>query len=117
MITRLTSQESRRYDYTLILPDTLNYTTPRGTILAKDQMEALGMLAASLHGRMESVMEAHGATIGTLRGLYQSSQWMTDVRPVALRNGHYLPRLVDKGVPGIATVIDDVVEGFEDAVR
>jgi hypothetical protein len=32
MITRLTSQESRRYDYTLILPDTLNYTTPRGTI-------------------------------------------------------------------------------------
>ena len=49
--------------------------------------------------------------------LYQSSQWMTDVRPVALRNGHDLPRLVDKGVPGIATVIDDVVEGFEDAVR
>ena len=42
---------------------------------------------------------------------------MTDVRPVALRNGHDLPRLVDKGVPGIATVIDDVVEGFEDAVR
>jgi hypothetical protein len=34
--------------------------------LAKDQREALGMLAASLHGRMESVMEAHGATIGTL---------------------------------------------------
>jgi hypothetical protein len=25
--------------------------------------------------------------------------------------------LVEKGVPGIATVIDDVVEGFEDAVR
>jgi hypothetical protein len=49
--------------------------------------------------------------------LYQSSQWMTDVRPITLRNGHDLPRLVDKGVPGIATVIDDVVEGFEDAVR
>jgi hypothetical protein len=42
---------------------------------------------------------------------------MTDVRPVVLRNRHDLRRLVDKGVPDIATAIDDVVEGFEDAER
>ena len=27
------------------------------------------------------------------------------------------PGLIDQGVPGVATVIDDVVERFEDAVR
>jgi hypothetical protein len=36
---------------------------------------------------------------------------MTDVRAVALRNGDDLPRLVDKGVSGMATAIDDVVKG------
>ena len=32
-------------------------------------------------------------------------------------DGHDLPRLIDEGVPGIAAVIDDIVEGFEDTVR
>jgi hypothetical protein len=32
-------------------------------------------------------------------------------------DGHDFPRLIDQGVPGVATVIDDVIEGFEDAVR
>ena len=41
---------------------------------------------------------------------------MTDCGPVALRDGHDLPRLVDEGVPGVATVIDDVVERFEDSI-
>jgi hypothetical protein len=31
--------------------------------------------------------------------------------------GHDLPGLVDERVPGVAAVIDDIVEGFEDAVR
>jgi hypothetical protein len=39
------------------------------------------------------------------------------VRPVTLRDGHDLPRLIDERVPGVAAVIDDVVEGFEDSVR
>src|SRR6516162_2116344 len=35
----------------------------------------------------------------------------------AARNGHDFPRLIDKRVPGVAAVIDDVVEGFESSVR
>ena len=31
-------------------------------------------------------------------------------------DGHDFPRLVDERVPGEATVIDDIVEEFEDAV-
>jgi hypothetical protein len=31
-------------------------------------------------------------------------------------DGHDFPGLVDEGVPGVAAVIDDVVEGLEDAV-
>jgi hypothetical protein len=27
-----------------------------------------------------------------------------------------IPRLVDKRVPGVAAVVDDVVEGFEDPI-
>ena len=42
---------------------------------------------------------------------------MTDDGPVATCDGHDFPGLIDEGVPGIATVIDDVVEGFEDPVR
>jgi hypothetical protein len=47
-------------------------TWPMNRKLPKDQREALGMLAASLRGRMESVMEAHGVAIGTLRGLVRA---------------------------------------------
>src|SRR6266567_7665540 len=49
--------------------------------------------------------------------LYQPSQRVTDDRPIAVGDGHDVPGLIDEGVPGIAAVIDDVVEGFEDAVR
>jgi len=37
--------------------------------------------------------------------------------PVAEAEGHDAPRLVDEAVPGEAAVIEDVVVGFEDAVR
>jgi hypothetical protein len=39
------------------------------------------------------------------------------VRPLAQSDGHDLPGSVDEHVPGIAAVIDDIVVGFEDAVR
>jgi hypothetical protein len=37
--------------------------------------------------------------------------------PLAHADGHYAPRLIDEIVPGEAAVVDDVVIGFEDAVR
>src|SRR6266516_736403 len=49
--------------------------------------------------------------------LYQPSQRVTDDRPIAVSDGHDFPGLIDDGVPGVAAVIDDVVERFEDAVR
>src|SRR6266508_4650658 len=49
--------------------------------------------------------------------LYQSSHLVTYARPIAARDGHDLPGLIDKRVPGVAAVVDDVVEGFEDTVR
>jgi hypothetical protein len=54
---------------------------PMNMTLAKDQREALGMLAASLRGRMESVMEAHGVAIGTLRGLVRAGLATADRGP------------------------------------
>ena len=42
---------------------------------------------------------------------------MTGECPIAAGNGHDFPGLVDERVPGVAAVIDDVVEGLEDAVR
>ena len=36
--------------------------------------------------------------------------------PIAHADGHDLPGLIDELVPCVATVVDDVVEGFEDAV-
>jgi hypothetical protein len=36
--------------------------------------------------------------------------------PIAASDGHDFPRLIDERVPGVAAVVDDVVEGFEDAV-
>ena len=38
---------------------------------------------------------------------------MTDCGPIALRDGHDFPWLVNESVPGVAAVVDDVVEGFE----
>ena len=37
--------------------------------------------------------------------------------PFSCSDGHYLPRHIDELVPGEATVIEDVVVGFEDPVR
>jgi Transposase zinc-binding domain len=34
--------------------------------------------------------------------LYQSSDWVTDCCPVALRDGHDLPGLVDECVPSVS---------------
>lgn len=39
------------------------------------------------------------------------------MRPLAQSDGHDAPGLIDEAVPGEAAVIDDVVVGFEDAVR
>ena len=39
------------------------------------------------------------------------------MRPLAQSDGHDFPRAVDEGIPSIAAVIDDIVVGFEDAVR
>ena len=39
------------------------------------------------------------------------------MRPLAQTDGHDLPGAVDKGIPGVTAVIDDIVVGFEDAVR
>src|SRR5215831_17731901 len=36
---------------------------------------------------------------------------------MAARDGHDLPGLIDESVPGMAAVIDDIVEGFENSVR
>jgi hypothetical protein len=36
--------------------------------------------------------------------------------PVAARDGRDFPRLIDEGVPSVAAVIDDIVEGFEDPI-
>jgi len=42
---------------------------------------------------------------------------LTDDGPIAPGAGHDFRRLVDARVPGLAAVGDDIVEGFEDAVR
>ena len=42
---------------------------------------------------------------------------MTCGYPIAARDGHDFPRLIDERVPGVAAVIDDVIEGFENSVR
>ena len=39
------------------------------------------------------------------------------MRPLAQSDGHDAPGLVDKLVPSLAAVIDEIVIGFEDAVR
>src|SRR5262249_61268971 len=41
---------------------------------------------------------------------------MTYDCPVAACDGHDFPRLIDKRVPAVAAVVDDVVEGFENPV-
>ena len=39
------------------------------------------------------------------------------MRPLAQADGHSAPRLVDEAVPGEAAMVEDVVIGFEDAIR
>jgi hypothetical protein len=55
--------------------------------MSDDEREALGMLAASLRGRMESVMEAHGVAIGTLRGLVCAGLATADRGPAYFNPG------------------------------
>jgi hypothetical protein len=62
-------------------------TWPTNSTLARDQREALGMLAASLRGRMESVMEAHGVAAGTLRGLIRAGLATADRGPASFNPG------------------------------
>jgi hypothetical protein len=38
------------------------------------------------------------------------------LEPLAARDGHDLPGLIDERVPGVAAVVDDIVGGFEDPV-
>ena len=38
------------------------------------------------------------------------------MRPFAQADGHYLPRLIDQPVPGLAAYSDDLIERFEDPV-
>jgi hypothetical protein len=56
-----------------------------GSHLTADQRSALGMLAASLRGRTESMMLAHGFAIGMLRGLVRDGL-ATAVRGAAYYN-------------------------------
>jgi hypothetical protein len=62
-------------------------TWPVNRKLAKDQRDALGMLAACLRGRTESVMEAHGVAIGTLRGLVRAGLATADRGPAYFNPG------------------------------
>jgi hypothetical protein len=39
------------------------------------------------------------------------------VRPLAQSNGHDAPGLIDELVPSVAAMVDEIVVGFEDAVR
>jgi len=72
---------------------------------------------ASINTSGSSVLARKFSDTGILNGLYQRSQGLTLVRPVAQSDGHDPPRLIDEAVPGLAGGIDDLVVGFEDAVR
>ena len=39
------------------------------------------------------------------------------MRPLAQSNGHDAPGLIDKLVPSLAAMINEIIVGFEDAVR
>src|SRR6266700_6838064 len=64
-----------------------------------------------------SPLSSKRAPIPARNGSYQSSLRVTDDCPIAVGNGHDLPRLIGESVPGVAAAVDDVVEGFADAVR
>src|SRR6266536_4080288 len=72
-------------------------------------------LRCRTRGNMPDQRDANRSAVHI--GLYQSSLRVTDDCPIAVGNGHDLPRLIGESVPGVAAVVDDVVEGFEDAVR
>jgi hypothetical protein len=54
---------------------------PTNRRLAKDQRKALGMLAASVRGRIDSVMLAHGFAVGTLHSLVREGLATADRGP------------------------------------
>jgi hypothetical protein len=39
------------------------------------------------------------------------------VRPLAQSDGHDAPGLIDELVPSVAAMVDEIVVGFEEAVR
>jgi hypothetical protein len=49
--------------------------------LAEDRRAALGMLGACLHGRVQSVMQAHGFAVGMLDGLVREGLVTADLGP------------------------------------
>ena len=49
---------------------------------------------------------------GIIPILTLSNPWL----PSRACDGHDFPRLIDEGVPSVAAVIDDIVEGFEDPI-
>jgi hypothetical protein len=63
----------------------LREVQPAGSHLTAHQRSALGMLAASVRGRTESMMLAHGFAIGMLRGLVRDGL-ATAVRQPAYYN-------------------------------
>src|SRR5437763_15535869 len=68
--------------------------------------------------KQEPEADRQTASLGGLAlVLYQFSQCLTDVCPVATSDGEDFPWLGDEGIPGVAAVIESVVEGFENAVR
>jgi hypothetical protein len=38
-------------------------------------------------------------------------------RPIAHTDGDDFPRLIDEFIPGVAAMVEDILEGFEDPVR
>jgi hypothetical protein len=47
--------------------------------------------------------------VGTDMGLNTESHWSELVGPLAQSDGHDAPRLIDELVPGLATMVDEIV--------
>jgi hypothetical protein len=78
---------------------------------------AMFLVAAALSARDRAVIQLN-ATVAMSASLQKSGRRcfqnrVTDCCPVASRDGHDLPRLVDECVPSVAAMVDDIVEGFE----
>ena len=103
-----------------LVPAVLGWQDPGSAFSAAMQLAALAAVVSYFWNDVRSL--AVGSLKAIIRGrfrdhdLYQSSNWVTDNCPVSTRDRHDFPGLVNQRVPGRAAVVDDVVEGFEDAV-